>query len=85
MGDVRAMRAKMMITQVVQHQGGSETLHLSAVARSDGYPADGADEDNTFARFSPSGTLTLTVANPALIGQFKPGERYYLDFTKAAK
>ena len=25
--------------------------------------------------------LAITVANPALIGQFKPGEVYYVDFT----
>jgi hypothetical protein len=77
------MRAKMQIQRVEQHMYGQETLHLVAVARKAGYPADGSDEDNTYARFSPSGELKLTIANPALIGQFKPGDKYYLDFTKA--
>ena len=53
------------------------------VCKKDGYPEDGSDEDNTFAKFSPSGSLELVVANPALIGQFNPGDTYYLDFTKA--
>jgi hypothetical protein len=27
--------------------------------------------------------LSLTVANPALLGKFAEGEEYYLDFTEA--
>lgn len=77
------MRAKMQLQKIEQHMYG-ETLHFAAVARKDGYPEDGSDEDNTYAKFSPSGELRLHVANPALIGQFKPGEKYYLDFQKAA-
>jgi hypothetical protein len=77
-----AMRAKMRIA-FVQKQVGSELLQFAAVARSDRYPADGSDENNTYAKFSPSGSLTLTVANPTLFDKFKPGEEYYVDFTKA--
>lgn len=76
------MRAKMRVTKVEAHEGGAEVLHFTAVSRSSGYPADGSDEDNTYAKFSPSGELRLTVTNPALSGKIKPGDRYYLDFTK---
>lgn len=76
------MRAKMRITSITQHEN-CEVLTFNAVAKSTSYPEDGIDEDNTYAKFSPSGELKLTVANPALIGKFKPGEKYYLDFTKA--
>jgi hypothetical protein len=55
---------------------------MRPVCKSGGYPANGSDENNTFAKFSPSGSLELTVANPALIGTFEPGETYYLEFTK---
>lgn len=77
-----AMRAKMRITKVEQFEGGSEKLEFTAVSKSTAYPADGSDEDNTYAKFSPTGSLTLTVANPALAGRFKPGQRFYLDFTE---
>lgn len=76
------MRAKMKITKIEQHES-CEVLHFTAVAKNSSYPEDGSDEDNTYAKFSPSGELKLTVANPALIGKFKAGEKYYLDFTKA--
>jgi len=78
-----AMRAKLKITQVQKHENSAnETLHFSAVSRSDKYPEDGSDENNTFAKFSPSASLTLQIANPNLIGKFAAGEEYYLDFTK---
>jgi hypothetical protein len=48
-----------------------------------GYPADGSDEDNTYAKFSPSADFRLLVANPALHGQFKPGQKFYVDLTPA--
>jgi hypothetical protein len=79
-----AMRAKMRLNHIdIRNTPSSETLYFNAVAKSDSYPADGSDENNTYAKFSPSGMLSLTVANPALIGKFAEGETYYLDFTKA--
>lgn len=50
---------------------------------SKGYPTDGSDEDNTYAKFSPSADFRLYVANPHLFGQFKPGQKYYIDMTPA--
>lgn len=79
----RTIRAKMQVQKVELHQGGNETVHLVAVAKSGGYPADGHDEDNSFARWSPSGSMSLTIANPDLHGKIKPGDKFYLDFTRA--
>lgn len=82
------MRAKMQVGMVQEQFYGvdgaksGETLSLHAVAASK-YPEDGSDEDNTYAKFSPGAALQINVANPALFGQFKVGEKYYLDFTLA--
>lgn len=46
-----------------------------------GYPQDGMDEDNTYAKFSPSADFRLMVSNPALFGEFKPGEKRYVDIS----
>lgn len=78
-----AMRAKMRVSNIERNSETCETLHFHCVARSDGYPADGSDENNTFAKFSPSGETRIQVMNPNLIGKFEVGEEYYLDFTKA--
>ncbi len=75
------MRAKMIINQVKRTEH-CEELSMAPVCKPSGYGEDGLDEDNTYAKFSPSGQLTLTVANPALFGKFNPGEKYYIDFIK---
>lgn len=80
MGD-RVMRAKMQVASVTRLTS-CEVLEMSAVAAK-AYPADGADEDNSFARWSPQATLKIHVANPALFGQINPGDKFYVDFIKA--
>jgi hypothetical protein len=76
------MRAKMQV-ESVQRFSGSEVLKMRAVSKSTAYPSDGTDEDNTFAKWSPQGELTLTVTNPELHGKFNPGDKFYVDFTPA--
>jgi hypothetical protein len=76
------MRAKMKVESVTQH-GGGETLKMHAVCKNGAYPEDGSDEDNTFAKFSPSASLEIYIANPALFGKFKPGQKLYVDFTES--
>ena len=75
------MRAKLQIEYITTRTG-SETLKFHAVAKPQ-YPGDGADEDNTYARFSPSASLEITITNPALLGRFRPGQKFYVEFTEA--
>ena len=77
------MRAKMRINHIDTRFENQETLYLNAVSASR-YPEDGSDENNTYAKFSPSGMISLTIANPALLGKFAKDEEYYIDFTKAS-
>lgn len=84
------MRAKFYVTGVQEHFSdeaktikSGETLTMFPVCKSGGYPADGTDEDNTYARWSPSGSLTLFIANPNLWGKYAVNEKMYLDFSPA--
>lgn len=74
------MRAKVRVSSV-EKVGDCELLTFHPVAKSDAYPADGSDENNTYARWSPSGRFELTVANPNLHGKYEVGQEYYVDFT----
>jgi hypothetical protein len=81
------MRAKFQVRSVqpVESPPGTvvqENLELFAVTDKP-FDAGGTSEDNSFSRWTPSGELKMTVSNPELFGQMKPGEKYYLDFTKA--
>lgn len=76
------MRAKMRVSNVVSHET-VETLEMQAVSKSEGYGEDGLDENNTFSKWTPSGSVSLSITNEALFGKFAIGEEYYIDFTKA--
>jgi len=84
------MRAKLRLQSVEQLSNGlapgvtAEKLTFSAVC-SKGFGPNGESEDNTFARYTPTASLTMHVNNPDLIGKFVPGASYYVDFTPADK
>ncbi len=77
------MRAKMRVAKVTRHNDTCEELEFNAVAKSDGYPPDGNDENNTFAKWTPSANLKMTITNPALIGRIFENQEFYVDFTEA--
>lgn len=77
---MQSMRAKFRIVSVTKTLHG-EKLQMEAVSKSTSYPADGSDEDNTFAAFTPSASLEMAISNPALHGKFMPGDKFYVDFT----
>jgi hypothetical protein len=85
----RTMRAKMQVGSVTPYHDNEgnvtqENVKFHGVAKSSPYPEDGSDEDNSFARWSPSVSLDITIANPNLFGQLKAGDKFYVDFTRAA-
>lgn len=76
------MRAKFVVSSVEKSAGG-EKIIFNAVARANPYPDDGSDEDNTYAKWTPTASCEIHVANPALHGKFEPGQKFYVDFTEA--
>lgn len=80
------MRAKLVISNVQRYKDNddkttSERITFRAVCKEDGYGTDGADENNTYAMYSPSFDAALALANPALFDTFKSGDTFYVDFT----
>jgi len=52
----------------IERFDGSDRVSMFAVT-SKPFDADGNNEDNTYAKFSPSGEPSMTIANPALLGK----------------
>ena len=81
------MRAKLRVTNVEQIKSGdtvvAEKVSMCAVCKDGGYPADGSDEDNTFAKWSPSADFTIHINNPNLFGKHAREDRFYVDFHRA--
>jgi hypothetical protein len=61
----------------------TQTITAHPVSKCDGYPADGSDENNTFAKWSPSGEFKLSITNPALSNKIQEGDVFYVDFIRA--
>lgn len=78
------MRAKLKINSIEIFDS-CERLKMSAVSGKASISDQGSDEDNNYARWSPQASFEILIANPALHGQFKVGEAFYVDFTKAEK
>lgn len=76
------MRAKLKVSDVQNFNPNCESLVFNAVCKSDGYPSDGSDENNSFARWTPTAELKMTITNPDLVGKFNVGDSFYVDFTK---
>lgn len=76
----KPMRAKMQIQSVLLTGSYSETVSMSAV-----YGGSTNDEDNSFAKTTPSGKIELQIANKELHGVYKPGQEFYVDFTPIEK
>lgn len=76
------MRAKMQVTQVTDFGNNYQAVEMMPVCGNKPYGPNGENEDNTFARYTPSGKLQLTINNPDLLGKIKPGMKFYLDFTE---
>jgi hypothetical protein len=74
-------RAKFKVTKV--EDGTIQQVTMMAVTDAP-FDPDGVSEDNSFARWTPSGELRIAITNPNLVGAFKEGDKFYLDFTKAA-
>lgn len=84
----RTMRAKLRVSNITpsrDREGAvqNEQVKFHGVAKNSAYPEDGLDENNTYAKFSPSAEFSITVANPALFGTFYIGDEFYVDFTLA--
>lgn len=71
------MRAKFNVVAVKEFGYGGKEAELSAVYSS------GKPEDNEFAKATPSGSIKITVDNPAAKDFLVPGKNYYVDFSEA--
>lgn len=70
-----ATRAKFRCNSVEEFASGTRNYHLTAVVD------DGTPENERYHRYTPTGTLQLSVDNPAVTLEL--GQTYYLDIAPA--
>lgn len=81
------MRAKLEVRSVKSYgePPTSESVEMWAVTGKAPFGAQGESEDNTFARYTPQASFMASINNPALLGKFKVGQKFYVDFTEASE
>lgn len=70
-----AMRAKLTVESVTLNEHGEQVKFRALYSQN--------KEDNTFAEATPSADASFYISNKALHGRFKPGQKFYVDFTPA--
>lgn len=71
------IRCKFVVTAVETPEGWAEPY--ANVTLEAHYDGEKSDEDVSFAKYTPSGTLKFACTNPAVLEQLKLGDAYYLD------
>ena len=71
-----AVRAKFRVDAITDN-GGYKQLQLFAVAD------DGTPENERYHKYTPCGSISISIDNPAASEQFEVGKSYYVDFTLA--
>jgi len=72
-----SVRAKFQCVSIKDFGSTGKLIELTAVY------SNNQNEDNQFSKYTPSGKLEMMVTNDDASIQFKPGNKYYLDFSEA--
>lgn len=78
---MKIMIAKFRVTKV-ETLGTEQRVEMQAVTNKP-FDAEGNSDDNSFARWTPSGELKMHITNPALVDALPEGKKFYLEFRPA--
>jgi hypothetical protein len=69
------VRAKFKCSEVTETESGKKVVLYPVIS--------GSEENKAFFKWTPSGKLEMGIMNDGAANEFKPGQEYYVDFTKA--
>lgn len=73
-----SVRAKFIVESITDF-GSIKKVTLRAVSDDD------IPENQRYHRYTPQGLIEISIDNPPASDQFKPGDRFYVDFTPVNK
>ncbi len=68
------IRAKFVVETVAKHASGVEAVTLRPVYGD-------TPENKSWSKWTPTGSLAMTISNPDAMGKLECGREYYIDFT----
>ena len=77
------MRAKFKCESITLFEASStpNEEYINSQVKLRAVHANGSEENDNFNKWTPSGSLELSITNPAAKDFFVPGKFYYLDLT----
>jgi hypothetical protein len=79
------VRAKFTVTSIKKQfyktAAGEVVEHSAEIVLTPQYDST-IEEDRRYAKATPSGLISLCIDNPSAIEYLKPGEAFYVDFTR---
>lgn len=73
------VRGKFQVNKVSQVNWNKDVRVIELQALMDST----TEENRRFAKFTPSGTITMTIDNPSASDYLAIGKKFYVDFTEA--
>lgn len=70
------VRAKFKVSSITKYEGDCLNVKLQPVCT-------GSEENKQFWKYTPSGSIELSINNTEASKQFEVGKEYYIDFTPA--
>lgn len=85
---VQNVRAKFFVSEVkhlyTQGDGDNVAATVKLQPCFGSYPGGDSEENKSFSKWTPQGSIEMTITNPAAVEFFEIGKAYYIDFTPAA-
>ncbi len=75
------VRGKFRVDKITRHAWSKEAGEVTLSAVCD----DGIEENARYAKFTPSGSITMMIDNPPALAAFELGAEVYVDFTPVPK
>lgn len=73
------VRGKMRVTTVTTHDWSQDARTVRLTAEYD----DAIEEERRYAKATPQASMEMVIDNPAITDFFRPGAKFYVDFTPA--
>jgi hypothetical protein len=80
------LRAKFKVNSVVKNEQSAGYEYVSVNMSPVYADKDGKEnvENKSFSKWTPSGSLQMTITNPVAFNMFEDGQEYYVDLTRAS-
>ncbi|HEX9996689.1 MAG TPA: hypothetical protein VGB45_06070 [Abditibacterium sp.] len=80
---MQTIRAKFYVTKVENYHDATKTKTGETVTLQPVVSSDPENENASFSKWTPSGSIVMSITNPGAFEFFEGGAEFYVDFSAA--